>query len=330
MRAIPVRHLRLVGWMAAFGCMVVVAACQPAASSPLGGSRSFEPATFPGTDESPAFTTLPPTPTPAGSPSTPQPPSPSGSPPGSAIRPDSFAVVITDDLRVRTQPRVSDDSIRLEPLLWDGAVLFVIDGPVEGSGFQWFLVQPMSEVDIQIHPDPPQLGWVAAGSKDGEAWLAPWAVECLASPLGRLVYDLPDLPPSLADLACFGDQTLTFDADFGVPEIECGIESPWYVDPGWLDTCMGQQYLLAEPGNEEEDRVVWVTVDPGMDHAAIPPIGPGSWAELTVQGQYDHPAARTCRAEWTDSSSAAEPQPPELVVLGCRTQFVITGVEPRS
>jgi hypothetical protein len=236
--------------------------------------------------------------------------------------------VVTDDLRVRTKPQVSDDSIKLEPLLWEGALLFVLDGPVAGSGFDWYLVQPMSEVDLQIHPDPPEYGWVAAAGKDGEAWLAPWPDECFASPLGWLAYDLTAVPPPLSGLACFGDQRLTFAAEVGVPEIDCGVEPVWYVEPGWLDGCIGDSLLLAEPGNRDEERVMWATVGPDVDLAAIQPMSEGSWRTAEVEGQYDHPEARACHAEWVSEAGGTEPRPRVLVVLGCRSQFVIAAIKP--
>src|SRR4030095_16691388 len=85
-----------------------------------------------------------------------------------AVRPDTFARVAPDDLRVRTKPGVGADSIKLEPLLWKDALVFVIDGPVAASGYDWYLVKPMGEADVQHHPDPPQDGWVARGGRAGE------------------------------------------------------------------------------------------------------------------------------------------------------------------
>ena len=40
--------------------------------------------------------------------------------PERAIRADSYARVVTNDLRVRSKPGVSDDSKKLKPLLQDG------------------------------------------------------------------------------------------------------------------------------------------------------------------------------------------------------------------
>ena len=58
------------------------------------------------------------------------------------IAPDSIGVVVTNDLRVRSQPEVSDTSERLTPLLQDGQQVLIVDGPVSGSGYEWYLVAP--------------------------------------------------------------------------------------------------------------------------------------------------------------------------------------------
>ena len=54
---------------------------------------------------------------------------------------DTYAIVTANDLRVRSKPGVSDDSKKLEPLLQPGDVVVVLDGPVQASGYDWYLVQ---------------------------------------------------------------------------------------------------------------------------------------------------------------------------------------------
>ena len=53
-------------------------------------------------------------------------------------------MTVSDDLRVRSEPRVADDSIKYEPLLPLGTELTVLDGPVSGSGYTWYKVAPVS------------------------------------------------------------------------------------------------------------------------------------------------------------------------------------------
>ena len=78
------------------------------------------------------------------------------------------AVTVSDNLRVRSEPRVADDSIKYEPLLPLGTELTVIDGPVIGSGYTWYKVEPVSFTGLE----GPGHGWVAMAGKDGEPWIA--------------------------------------------------------------------------------------------------------------------------------------------------------------
>ena len=77
-------------------------------------------------------------------------------------------VTVTDDLVVRSQPRVADDSVIYRPYLPRGTELRVIDGPVKASGYTWYQVIPVSFVLT----GRPANGWVAAAGKDGEPWIA--------------------------------------------------------------------------------------------------------------------------------------------------------------
>jgi hypothetical protein len=47
---------------------------------------------------------------------------------------------------------------------------------------------------------------------------------------------------------------------------------------------------------------------------------------VRITGQFDYPAARTCRGVRQDS----DPPSPAEIILGCRKTFVITKVEPLS
>ena len=96
---------------------------------------------------------------------------PAGSPAatGEPVDPLLNAVVVTvsDRLRVRSEPRVSDDSIMYEPVLPLGTELTVLDGPVSASGYTWYKVVPVSFVGLE----GPGFGWVAVADKDGEPWI---------------------------------------------------------------------------------------------------------------------------------------------------------------
>lgn len=127
----------------------------------------------------------------------------------SATPTDPFlgAVVITvsDRLRVRSLPEVSDASIKYEPLLPLGTEIQVIGGPVSGSGYVWYEVTPVS----LALSDGIARGWVAMADKTGKPWIAladlPIAgLETAMSPIARAQAD-PAASNAAADsVASFG------------------------------------------------------------------------------------------------------------------------------
>lgn len=75
----------------------------------------------------------------------------------------SFADVVTTDLVQRSSPWIGQDSKLLRELNAPTRV-YVLEGPVAGSGYEWWAVIPEgSNADAA--------GWVAARGKDGEQWL---------------------------------------------------------------------------------------------------------------------------------------------------------------
>ena len=74
---------------------------------------------------------------------------------------------VSGDLRARSQPRVSDDSIKYTPLLPLGTQLQVIGGPVEASGYTWYQVEPL---DFSLAEGVTRV-WVAAADHDGTPWI---------------------------------------------------------------------------------------------------------------------------------------------------------------
>jgi hypothetical protein len=294
-------------------------ACSAAPSIAPSGTQAAPtnpPTTAPSAPGSVA--TIPPAATtPAGPSAVASPPNatPGGRP---ALVADSFALTVTEGLRMRTEPRVSADSVKLEPLLWDGAFVFVIAGPVRASGYDWFLIHPLGEVDLATHPDPPALGWVAGADKDGEPWLASTPAPCDGGmPLDSLSdFDYP--PIGLIGLACLGSRSATFDARLVSGFEEC--DPSVGLVPAWLEPCAVGLALQSRSAVSEEPLRLFVAFDPSLDLGGLPgrarsdPRG----VAVHVTGQFDHPAARTCRSE-RDTA-------PELVVLGCRAQFVVTSI----
>jgi hypothetical protein len=76
-------------------------------------------------------------------------------------------ITLVDTLRVRSQPRISDDSIKYEPLLPKGTTFETISGPVFDSGYWWYRVKLAAGV-LQGGITE---GWVAEGDRDGTPWI---------------------------------------------------------------------------------------------------------------------------------------------------------------
>nr|MBA2381583.1 hypothetical protein [Chloroflexota bacterium] len=126
---------------------------------------------------------------------------PGGAP---AVAVDSIAEVVSSNLRIRSQPRTTTDSIKFEPFLAIGDRLFLIDGPVVASNHDWYQVAAWRPSDpSRSWP----IGWVAsADSADGSPWIAGASVECPKNP----TVDVLAAMNRYEALACFGDRTIAF------------------------------------------------------------------------------------------------------------------------
>ena len=164
--------------------IALVAGCTSStpSSSPRAGSPTPSQATLPAT----------PTAAPSASPATTPAPTPTAKP--VALDPFVGKIVFTvsDDLVVRSQPWVGDDSVMYEPWLPIGTELKVLDGPVSDSGFTWYEVEPVSFTGL----DGPGHGWVAMAGKDGEPWIALAEAEIAGIELAKA-----DVPRAAADPA---------------------------------------------------------------------------------------------------------------------------------
>ena len=260
-----------------------------------------------------------------------EPPMPSAEPSESLgadsvpIPPDTYARVVTDGLRVRSKPGVSDDSKKLEPLLQQEELLVVLDGPVEASGYHWYQVQPVIPVDVGVESIP--FGWVAAADKDGEPWIAPTAVNCPQQPNDAYgLTNLIDGVDMFYGVTCFGGRELTITARLAAPEIHCGAEPLWVVEPAWFQKCMSGDYFLAPLDITE--ALYFPAFAPGVDTSiAGEPDGEQSeWPVVEAVGMFDHPDAMTCRPDtYLDAPALPEPDPAQTI-LGCRNQFVVTAM----
>ena len=261
---------------------------------------------------------VPPTATPQASPSSE--PSPSAEPSPSTepvIAVNGLGVVTTSDLRVRSKPEVSDDSELLTPLLDFSRQVYVVDGPVTASGYDWYQVQP---INTPGESEELPFGWVAAADKDGTPWLVSDAPQCEAVTTSA---EFGAIRPILG-LACYGNEELSFAARLVQPEATCGVDIGWTIEPDWLaSTCPQPTYLLAQA---ESDEFLDVAFDPALDTTGLEPgVESADWQAVTVTGHFDHHAAKTC-----NGVSNGEPVPldPDEIVLRCRSTFVVTDVEP--
>ncbi len=284
-----------------------IASASPAQSI----GQSTAPSTIPSQAQSP-------------SPSLPTAPSPSTkAPPAAKLTVGSIATVVTDDLRVRSRPEVSDASKKLVPLLQHGQDLFVVKGPVAGSGYRWYEVQPVG--GARTDPGGP-FGWVAVADKAGEPWIKGGGFVCPATPK---TFDAFVALEPLEWVACFGRKSMTFPARLADPEATCGVDIGWTITPDWLaSTCPHPEFIVFGPkvNGDSFDSVI----DPGLDTSAFRP-GPEmkDWIAVTVTGHFDHKAAPKCKGISTEPGVAV-PIGRDEIITSCRATFVITGLKRRS
>lgn len=241
-------------------------------------------------------TSLPPTAIPARSPS------------ARPITTGAVAVTVVDALRVRSKPRISEDSYKQEPLLPLGTQLYVIDGPISASGYAWFEILPLRSRAIPV-------GWVAAGSRDGHTWLAVDEFDCPSKPVDFRT--LAALPAGVG-LACFPRVALTVEAR--VVSCNCDVDGGWF-EPSWFS--FGGGPLLVDPAQTKapSDVADWfpIHMDPDGHHDDVLPVDgvhPDLGQIVEVTGVFDHPAAGTCR--YAEMGGELAPS------QDCRSMFAVT------
>jgi len=212
------------------------------------------------------------------------------------------AATVVDGLRIRSKPRVTDDSFKLEPLLPLGSQVYVLDGPISASGYAWYEVAPLGSRTL------PQ-GWVAASSRTGEPWLAPGNFRC--PPVPTDFKSLAALPPAVG-LACFPRTPITVVAR--LIECNCDIDGGW-LTPGWFSLGTGGPEMLVEPQMTRPPSDVrdwfWLSLDPAGQRPKALPVD--EVVELT--GVFDHPGAAGC----TFTEMGGEPIPSQR----CRLTFAV-------
>jgi hypothetical protein len=243
------------------------------------------------------------------------------------FEPDSIARVVTNDLRVRSEPGTHEGSRKLEALLDEGTFAYILDGPAWADGYEWYRVHPYAATS----PDgaPPEVGWVAAADKNGELWLDDARVTCSeVTGVSSLVRQDAKV---FGTMWCHGDRPLSFEAwitTFDTPPCFEMDPPEWRIEPDWLDPCADNYVELGEATIPQGEGVpIGARLGPAVavDPDAFPQ--PGDTHLVEVTGQFEHPEARTCTAEPAVAVPSAPAPDADLVVLACRARFVITSLE---
>jgi hypothetical protein len=297
--------------------LVVLAGCVSAGggtSLPSPSPSASRPTAFPSAPAaahtSPSPTTLTATPTPT--------PTPTGTASAEprTLGPDTVAVVVTDDLVIRSEPGISKWSVVSKPWLQRRAQLYVLRGPVRASGYEWYEVMPLSAK----HDDS---GWVAAASRSGEPWIKPAAAPtCPAIP--RTVAGLARLPSGIR-LACFGGVAISIRAQLTSCSV---VMSDAFYDPAMFNDVYDPRKGVPAPVQLSDPKADPCADDNGegrldlyLDPAGTSPDPLPMGAVVEVTGIFDHPAARSCT--WSSGISPATGPDPNW----CRTRFVVTRAE---
>jgi hypothetical protein len=221
-------------------------------------------------------------------------------------RSDVPAITVSDRLRVRSLPEISEASIRYEPLVPIGTRLWVVDGPTLANGYAWYKV---------VAPFPESggtgsswlTGWVAAAGLDGERWIESVEIDCPTATEPLSLADLARIrqrPLDDGPLACFGASTIELE---GQVRLACGDGTVYDAQSAaWLSHRLGRWVEIIDGDERLEARI-----DPAG--AAIElPCDTLSSGRYRVRGHFDDPTAQRCAV------------PIQL----CRTYFVAESVAP--
>ena len=225
---------------------------------------------------------------------------------------DSIVQARVPDLRVRAAPGLDGRALGTLPL---EAQSFVVEGPVEADGHEWYRLHGLGLSEGTGCEGPPQtdpfncpgwFGWVAAYGPDGSEWLVPDVAACPAWSDGPLE-EAPVLGLGfLANLACYGGEThVVVGHYFEVPDGIGGNCPDVPAELLWL-ACSSVD-VLGQSARDDFSIGLAFAVAPGV---RMPRRG----QTIEVKGHYDDPAASGCTFG-TD---------PARSVLFCRATFVVT------
>lgn len=219
---------------------------------------------------------------------------------------DSIVCVVNGPLGARSKPNTSKSTVTFEPLLQAGQLLFVIDGPVEGSGFPWYLVQ--DTLGNFERAD----GWVAAVAEDGTPWLASATVSCPTDPSLEVLASMD----AMLRLNCYHAREFTF-TDTVVVGVTCGAGGI-LKSPEWMAGCLSTlSWGRANSG-------VIVAIPPDLADA-VGDVDVDLSLQATITAHMDDPAAQTC-VPYEGIEGDYDLINPGTV-LACRGMFVATSFE---
>lgn len=263
----------------------------------------------------PSATSRPETASPARSPS----PAPTSATPNTPVIPtDAYARIDASGVPIGEVPGAPPNRTMSEGPLPIGLLVYVVEGPVNVDGVDWYLVATTyTPNQDQFYPS----GWVPEVGEEGEPALRPEIVDCppLPADLDAMIA-LQKPVPTYLEVACFGGEKIRFEARIGQIESECW--EPWGVEPEWFDCEVPAAYFFSP---DPDDPLVYPAFAPGVDTSVIPhPDALGPLPIVEVRGLFDHPAAQECRNRLNYDDG---PEPiPALTILGCRRQFVVTAM----
>ncbi len=214
-------------------------------------------------------------------------------------------VVATDGLRVRTLPTVGGSSKPLEPMLDRNVPFYVVAGPVFADGYAWYQIDPYGG-----DPSLP-FGWVAAGSREGQAWIELFLDGC------DTVY------PSIEMLGTHAAQELLYCYGVTMPD-DYELTGTLFCDLGDVEGLQsGPEWVefdrFCELRDGDTSFRVWGKPATSLLESGIPVDG-----RYTVVGHFDDPGSSSCTA----AGQGGDAPDPAEAVLFCRMQFVVTEVAP--
>ena len=232
--------------------------------------------------------------------------------------------VIASELVLSTEPGVEPPSQILSGTLVAGTKFFVVSGPAEASGYEWYEI---AVIPADVPEGFPRLGWIAAASREGEAWVIALDLSC---PPETELETAQFAQPPFELLACLGETEIRVRAQVTGCGAWGGPGPSYMITPIWLGS--DPSHTSCGFGDAEHDIALYFEPDSGYGRGRPPAYGDDEWFWFT--GRHDHPAAQSCALEVIEPVDPLAAPPPDVsdaeLVLWCRTHFAVRTVEPAS